>query len=111
MQSALRFNSLLALLTVNALTPGAAHRPLSRALATLVERGVQRGLLLANSEQRCGIVPLSRRSASDWEGEGNDRRSWGEVLRARGAEGLISTAHGEQRCASVPLSRRSDSDW
>ncbi len=36
-----------------------------------------------NSERRCGIVPLSRRSASDWEGEGNDRRSWGEVLQAR----------------------------
>ena len=38
-----RFNSLLALLTVNDLTPGAAHRPLSRALARLVERGDGRG--------------------------------------------------------------------
>ncbi len=35
------FNSLLALLTWRDLTPGAPHRPLSRALATLVEREVQ----------------------------------------------------------------------
>ncbi len=58
------------------------------------QRGVQRGLSWANSERRCGIVPLSRRSASDWEGEGNDRRSWSEVLLTalveRGvAEGLV----------------------
>ena len=65
----------------------------------------------AYGERRCASVPLSRRSASDWEGEGNDRRSWGEVLRARGAEGLTSAAHGEQRCASLPLSRRTASDW
>ena len=66
--------------------------PLSRALAALVERGVRRGLSWANSKRRCGIVPLSRRSASDWEGEGNGRRSWGEVLGARGAECARSTA-------------------
>ena len=87
-----RFNSLLALLTWRDLTTGAAHRPLSRALATLVERGGQRGLRWANSKRGCGIVPLSRRSGSDWEGEGNDRRSWGEVLRARGAECAVSPA-------------------
>ena len=34
-------------------------------------------------------MPLARRSDSDWEGEGNDRRSWGEVLLARGAEGFV----------------------
>ncbi len=49
------------------------------------KRRVQRGLLWANSKRRCGIVPLSRRSDSNWEGEGNDRRSWGEVPGARGA--------------------------
>ncbi len=86
--------------------------PLSRALAVLVERGVQSAQVqqlvgAAHGERRCGIVPLSRRSGSDWEGEGNDRRSWGEVLPARGAEGFVV---GEQyatllHCAPLPKER------
>ena len=75
------------------------------------KRGVQRGLSLAKSKRGCGIVPLSRRSGSDWEGEGNDRRSWGEVLQATGAEGLVGAANGERGWGIVPLSRRSASDW
>ena len=60
--------------------------PLYRALATLVERGVAEGLGgAAYSKQPCGIARLSRRSDSDWEGEGNDRRSWDEVLPVRWA--------------------------
>ena len=68
------------------------------ALATGRERGMTGGHGVRCCKRGCCIVPLSRRSASDREGEGNDHRSWGEVLRARGAEcalvqQLVGAAH------------------